>query len=319
MKKTLLFAIILATATFLSCSKDDSSIDNYKKEIVFNAYTNSLSKAEVVTDPNFLEFNVYSYKTDGAYSPSIASNIDMDNVEFSRENSKEDWKHEGNYFWPTESIEKLQFFAFSPVDNVSYSFLENSYPTFEYKINSNVSEQKDLVVSSLLDQEQSTNDGKIDLFFNHVLSQINFSLKGEKEGFDYTVTKIELKKIKNTGTFTFNATSGEWIDGSGYDDYAFNLTSDNVVNGKTPISLSGVEKTMILMPQKTDKGAKIKITYSVKQISTGTELFNGFQEKYLSSIVWKKNTKTNYNITLPVGCSDDLTFEVKISPWFIKR
>ncbi|MBE9488613.1 MAG: fimbrillin family protein [Bacteroidetes bacterium] len=315
MKKTLLFASLLAIATFSSCSKNETlNVNKTQNEIGFNAYTNSPTKAEIISSTNFNEFNVYGYRTTDAYNGEGDLIPYFKNLGITREDENRPWTHADKYYWPIND-EKLQFFAISPLNELvtNYNISSESYPSFNYTIGTEGDNQKDLIVSNLLNQEKPNEGGEINLNFKHVLSQINFSLKGEVDNFEYKITKIELQYVKNSGKFTFDETSGVWSDQAGTTTYTHNLT-DFIIKGTTLTPLNDIDKTFILLPQTTTKNAKIKVTYSVIETATNTEIFNSSKEVNVSSTTWAKNSNIRYNLTLPVG-GEEMTFTAEINDW----
>ncbi|MBE9487941.1 MAG: fimbrillin family protein [Bacteroidetes bacterium] len=318
MKKTLLFATMLAMATFSSCMKDKEivGVTHDTDAISFNAVMNLSTKANV-TDEYFYfnSFGVFSYQTTENYSGETDLGIaKMNNIAVSKEAWSE-WSFEGSYFWP-KITEKMHFFAVSPIQDVA--FVKTSavkFPNFEYAVKNSVSEQEDLLASSSLNQTKKTNSGVVKLDFRHILSQINLSFKGDEEGFVYTVKKVEIKNIKSNGIYTFSDNnSGSWSDSetSSKTDYEFlldNFTVSNVIK-----EINDKEKSLILMPQTTADDAKIVVTYSVIQSESNTEVFDGTKEIDISGKTWTKNSNVCYELTLP-SCGKSIAFNVSISEW----
>ncbi|MBE9487674.1 MAG: fimbrillin family protein, partial [Bacteroidetes bacterium] len=170
------------------------------------------------------------------------------------------------------------------------------------------------MVSALLNKTKPANDEKITLDFKHILSQINFTLKGEAADFKYTVTKIEIVNANYIGDFTFDGTVniGAWDNYEFIGDYAIDLTENNVVEGIR--SLRVENNIMMLLPQTLPADAKIKVTYSVMQGDRTSKIFDGSKEISLANKVWVKNTRTRYTLTLPVG-GDKMTFDTNVSDW----
>ncbi|MBE9488616.1 MAG: fimbrillin family protein [Bacteroidetes bacterium] len=317
MKKTLLFAIVVAMTTFSGCSKNEIVDTNRKtNEINFNAYTDSPTKAEIIDTKSFSDFNMYGYITTEEYLGTSDLGIEyINNLHLIKDDATKSWTHTDKYFWPINN-EKLHFFAVSPANSLIYNYQTSvdSYPSFDYTIGNIGNTQKDFVVSSLLNQEQSINNGSANFNFKHSLSQICFSLKGEVNDFEYTVTSVKLINIKNKGTFTFNGTDkiGSWSNQSGSETYTHDLT-DFVVDGTNPTPLAK-ENTMILMPQEDSENSKIEITYSVRQKLSGVEIFNGSKEVNLPSLNWAKNSNIRYILTLPVN-GKKMTFSADVNIW----
>ncbi|MBE9487545.1 MAG: fimbrillin family protein [Bacteroidetes bacterium] len=316
MDRILLFATMLVmTFSFSSCSKDEVvDINRSSDEIAFNAYTSTPTKAKVIDADNFFVFNVYGYRTVTNYSGVTPLITYIDNLPVVREDATKTWTHDGKYYWPIDGT-KLQFFAISPLNEqvTEYKTYESSYPTFIYTVNDAGVNQNDLTLSTSLNQEKSAGD--LNLEFKHVLSQINFSLKGEADGFIYTVKNVELQNIKNSGKFLFDGTEGlgSWSDQAGKVNYLHTLSSFDI-DGKNPKPINNEDKIMILMPQTTSDDAKIKVTYSVIQKLTNTKIFEGFKEVSISSSTWLKNTNVRYILTLPIG-GKEITISAEVDKW----
>ncbi|MBE9488617.1 MAG: fimbrillin family protein [Bacteroidetes bacterium] len=321
MKKILHFAILMAMTTFLSCSKNEIvNINQKKSEINFNAYTKSSTITKNINTEKFSEFNVYGYTTTNNYlGNSSLEDMYIDNLHVIKDPTTNLWTNTNKYYWPTNN-DKLHFFAISPLNTSvkNYQTSTDSYPSFDYTIEEKGDNQKDLIVSSLLNQTKPERDGNIYLEFKHALSQINFSLKGEENDFKYTITNIEIQNIKDKGKFTFNEEkeTGTWRNQSGKTNYSHNL-SDFVINGTTIKSVINNDKTFILMPQEDTRDAKIKVTYSVKEESTNNITFKGSKEVELSALTWVKNKKINYILTLPTN-EKKITYQTEINNWETK-
>jgi hypothetical protein len=92
-------------------------------------------------------------------------------------------------------------------------------PKFEFTVQNDVDDQVDLVADVLTDQMYSSNGGKVDFAFEHILSKIAFSAKTlanysadatvKVTGFKLT---IPASTIQTNGTFTFDTGSpvGTW-------------------------------------------------------------------------------------------------------------
>ncbi|MBE9488599.1 MAG: fimbrillin family protein [Bacteroidetes bacterium] len=318
MKKKLLFAYLAAVVTLSSCSNDATiSVNQNLTKIDFDAYTNSSTKATIVSMNNFNDFVVYGYVTPKSYvGKTDLGSPYMDALVVSREDSNVPWIYEGEYYWPQDDS-KIQLFGISPKNDLVSEYItsKDSYPSFKYIIGDVGKNQKDLIVSSLLDQVETETVKTLKLNFKHILSQINFSVKGEVAGLEYNVTKIELINIKNEGKFTFDTPLkiGNWSDVKGTATYVHNL-ENFVVDGVSLKPLEGEDRTMILMPQENTENAKIKVTYSIRDNGGKSLIFDGSKEVDLSSFVWAINTKTRYTLTLPVT-ADKIIFITTIDKW----
>ncbi|MBE9488015.1 MAG: fimbrillin family protein [Bacteroidetes bacterium] len=321
MNKHLLFNFLITILILSSCSKNETlNVNKTHNEISINAYLNSSTKANVINTVNFNNFVVYGYLTETTYSGTDLLGIPyIDALKVTREDNSQPWGHNNKYYWPIDN-KKLQIFSISPKDDLISDYLtsETTYPTFKYSIGETSEIQKDLIASSLLNQVKPKNDGNLNLIFKHILSQINFSLKGEVKDLKYDVSKIELLNIKNKGTFKFDGTEniGSWSNINGETIYTHNL-SDFIIEGTTTKALDK-DKAMILMPQENQKTAKIKITYSVINNIQNIKIFEGSKEVNLTSLDWSMNANTRYILTLPSG-ANKITYTTIINKWSSKN
>ncbi|MBE9487940.1 MAG: fimbrillin family protein [Bacteroidetes bacterium] len=312
MKKTLLIASIVAMTSFSSCSKDEIvSVNQDSNKMEFNAYAGSATKAIVTVKENFQSFNLYGFQTTEEFSGNAPlTDAYINNELFTKENSSSPWEHEKEFFWSVEPNDRMQFFGVSePITLVT----TGNYPSFGYAIDVDLTKQEDFMVSVLLNQTKPANDAKVSLDFDHVLSQINFSLKGESTGFNYAVTKIELLDVNSQGIYTFNndESLGAWSEQKEVLSYGFDL-SNVVVDGTNVTEIN--DKIMMLLPQTLPADAKIKVTYSVKQEGRDSKIFDGSKEISLASREWENNTRTRYTLTLPTGAKE-MTFDTNIGNW----
>lgn len=202
MKKILLVA--LAAAAMVGCSQNEE-IENeaQKAEIKIGTIVKAGTKALITDDSNFAAFTVHGYKTAAAMSAEtqLATGF-IDNEALLKSN---EWALSKTYYWPATGF--VQFFATSPARVLDIT-TKAGYPTFEYTVNP-VASQEDLVAAYVKDQTKSKD--MITLPFAHLLTQVNFSIKGDTKDFTYTVSKLVIKGAKDKATFTFNGTTtGSW-------------------------------------------------------------------------------------------------------------
>lgn len=259
MKKILFVA--LAAATMMSCTENEV-IENAgnKAAIDFGTVVKNGTRAAVTTIANFETFTVNGYKTEGAMGDAVALNSNfINNLAVSKSGS--DWTYTGEYYWPLK--EKVQFFATSPAQTLKLP--ATGYPTFDYTIKAEAS-QEDLVAANVIDKAKGA--GAVVLPFQHLLTQVNFSIKGKTPDFTYTVAKLVIKGAKNAGTFTFNGanTVGGWTTLAA-------TTADYTFEGSKVVAPTTADATVeeqfetdgnalfMLMPQ-TLSNVTLEITYT---------------------------------------------------------
>lgn len=258
MKKILFVA--LAAATMMSCTENEV-IENAgnKAAIDFGTVVKNGTRAAVTTNANFEKFTVNGYKTEGAMGADVQLAADfINNLELTKTAG---WKYTDTYYWPLTG--NVQFFATSPAQTLNIA--SAGYPTFDYTIKAEAS-QEDLVAANVIDKAKGA--GPVVLPFQHLLTQVNFSIKGETPDFTYTVTKLVIKGAKNAGTFTFNGanTVGGWTTlAATTADYTFEgskfvapTTADATVEEQFETDGNAL---FMLMPQ-TLSNVTLEITYT---------------------------------------------------------
>lgn len=259
MKKILFVA--LAAATMMSCTENEV-IENAgnKAAIEFGTVVKNGTRALVTTTANFKTFTVNGYKTTDVMGADVQ--LAKGFIDDLTLNSTDGWTYTNTIYWPLSG--NVQFFATSPKQPLDITAA--GYPTFDYAIKAEAS-QEDLVAANVMNATKAT--GKIQLPFQHLLTQVNFSIKGKTPGFTYTVTKLVIKGAQNAGTFKFDGTGtvGGWTTSADATaDYTF--TGKKIVapvkDEATP-SVTDFEETdnalFMLMPQ-TLSGVKLEITYT---------------------------------------------------------
>lgn len=268
MKKILLVA--LAAAAMVSCSQNEE-IENaaQKAEINFKKVVKAGTKALITDDTNFSTFTVNGYKTPDVMSGTVELSTGfMDNIEITKANG---WASTDKFYWPLTG--KVQFFAISPLQTLNVG---TGYPSFEYTVK-DVTLQEDLVAANQVNKDKSS--GAIVLPFQHLLTQVNFSIKGATADFTYTVSKIVLKGIKDKATFTYDGTEnvGSWgTPSASNENLSYSCTGPFTV---APTTASPSVETKLetdknalfmLMPQELS-GATLEITYKAAPTSKPAE------------------------------------------------
>lgn len=105
------------------------------------------------------------------------------------------------------------------------ALLADTYPTLKYTIQTTPT---DLVAASVNDNETN----KIAIPFKHILSQINFGVKGYF-GAQIKVANIKINQVSNEGLFTFDpAATDEWTeDAAKLADYDYTFTAFTTPGG----------------------------------------------------------------------------------------
>lgn len=310
MKKILFLA--MAAAAMVSCSQNEEFENAGKQaEIKFQSLVKAGTKATVITTGTLENFTVNAYKTTGKMATDAALIGFMTNLAVTKDKTTNEWKYEGIYYWPTS--DNLQFFATSTGQTLTKP--EKGYPNFTYTVGEQ-STQKDLIAASVLDASKTVNT-KVEFTFQHLLTQVNFSIKGDLKDCVYKVTELELTGVKSTATYTFAEINvGDWGNpDTAVGTYkwtgtasvtpttdALTETTDIVVTGKEG------EALFMLLPQ-TLSGVKLNITYSATPKNNSEATFTGKKSIDLDQ-VWAKGQSVRYTLKLTSDATS-IGFSVK--------
>lgn len=297
MKKVLL--AIAAVATITSCSQsEDFENPGQKAEISFGTIVRNSTRADILTTNSITKFAVSGFKTsENMTSETQLATGFIDNLSVTK-GLEDKWSYTGNtLYWPYTG--KVQFFASSPAQTLDVSTAAG-YPTFKYTVKE-VASQEDLVAANLINKDRAS--GALIFPFQHLLTQVNLSIKGDTPDFTYTVTRVELKDLKDGGVFTFDGTEnvGSW---SGLTATASSLTHDFTNNNtvvptvanleaKTNLEESG-KALFMLMPQDASS-ITLNITYS--SVNGSLNGFSGTKTVTLSGN-WEKGHNIRYVLKL---------------------
>lgn len=297
MKKILFLA--LAAATVMSCTESEE-IENagQKAKVEFGTVVKGSTRAAITTTDNFEEFTVNGYKTSEAMGTGVqlATGF-MDDVVVAK--SGETWGYDGTYYWPLTG--NVQFFATAPAQTLNITAI--GYPTFDYTVKATTDSQEDLIAANVIDKTKES--GAIVLPFQHLLTQVNFSIKGETKDFVYTVTKLTLKGIKDAATFTFDGqqTVGTWGNqtASGA-DYTFTgskvVAPDDDENKDAITAFEETDKALFMLMPQTLAGATLEITYTAAPSGKPTEYTYNDTKKLNLTGTWEKGKNIRYTLVL---------------------
>ena len=151
MKKILL--AIAAVATITGCSQSEE-FENPGQKAEIN-FSTAVTRATALDTEGLQNagFQVYAYNT-GTTEMSTTAVLPSSAWIANKATYASTWSVAGGaYYWPLD--ENLQFFAYSPSDGVTYTGPDGTiagYPKFTYKVGDTAADQKDLVISSVLNR-----------------------------------------------------------------------------------------------------------------------------------------------------------------------
>lgn len=294
MKKILL--AVTAALAITSCSQNEE-FENARQdaEISFGTIVRNSTRADILTTNNMQTFTVSGYKTaaEMAVSTQLATGF-IDDLKVEKKDSK--WVYEGDtFYWPYSG--KVQFFGTSPAQSLNITAA--GYPTFDYTVK-DVATQEDLVAANLINKDKES--GELVLPFQHLLTQVNFSIKGDTPGFTYTVSSIVLTNLKDKATFKFDGTDavGAW---QGVTASSANLKYEHTGSftvvpetGKEVITnLESADKALFMFMPQDASSVNLAITYTA--VKGTQEGFSGTKNVTLAG-TWTMGHSIRYILKL---------------------
>lgn len=268
MKKKLFLgmaALLGMSLAFTACSNDDDPAGAAVNDnaIGFSVLTNNAAgtRATAITPSNYKElmtnFKVWGYYTDGG---AYYLGDDGDNgIVFKGSNGVFDYAQSTDlHYWPNGKA--LNFYAISPASNDNLTF--ESGPSLTYVVPANQTEQIDLMQAHTEGVTKPSN-GKADLKFNHLLSQVLFKAKTASTTLEVEINSITIHNVYNTGDYKTSDYNNPETWGNAYGtrtDYKVGLASAvTVPTTGEAVSATDADGVLMLIPQTIvakDKGTK---------------------------------------------------------------
>ena len=199
-----------------------------------------------------------------------------------------------HYYWESYNAE------YGGSDDLDFCFV---YPaktitsqSFTYTLSSDPATQEDLLVQYIEGRQATADNSKVEVKMDHALSLLNFKVKAEESGYDYTVDAITVNNAAgfyDKGTYTF---------GSGWGSRS-KVNSVNSIS--SPINVATVSSSeytdvndgdyCFLLPQDV-ASMGINVRYSV--FKNGTT-YTDTKSVSLSDNTFAAGKKYTYNVTLP--------------------
>lgn len=266
------YLLSLAACLVVSCTADTSDDETVKRGAGLSFEVSELTRASVTTGLD--KFSVY-----GDMQIKDTRTIIFDKTEVVRNHANGKWNYAGpTQYWFPQHV--YSFVAIAPVsafeagNGPQYS---NSAISFTYTLPDNFKSTHDLLVAThrrmYKDNRGSSSALPVKFGFFHILSRINFNVKSVEVADILRVTKIELKGINRTGTFT--VVPAPLLSGSEQtDDYNSswtgisnkgNLTANILVDipENESRSLFPDDNALFMIPQPDNKDVITEITYEL--------------------------------------------------------
>ena len=207
------------------------------------------------------DFVLYSYSYSGTMSSS-ATKVSVNETVSSSNN----WKSQKQW---QKASDNMAFYAYNAGNTNATFSLSGDNPTLSYTVADAVTDQQDLLVAKNVGVTGVNTNTPISLSFNHALTAVQFGIGSTMA--KGTITKIELRGIKNSGTYNYS--NDTWTSQSGDKTYTLDNLNIDISGNKGTTSAtklitgqSGSDNLMLLMPQTLGENAKLVVTI----VSNGT-------------------------------------------------
>lgn len=268
--KKVIFGTALASMALLSACSSDNELANAgttaNNAIGFHVVGNKAeTRANIINTTEDLkktDFNVFAYKNNNGADGEIFmgdNGLDhgLNGVTIKYQNEKWDYANPADlHYWPKDG--SLNFYAVSPatitegVTTYSWDIQKETktikYFCFDEYNRTDGKGNPDVMYAIKKDQTQSTQAGKVNLIFKHILSQVVFQAKTVNSDMEVYIKEIKIKNFKLGGTFTI-PTDGSSPSQSSWSSMGevFKFKPFTVIK-KTdadPIKIKGTEATEI--------------------------------------------------------------------------
>lgn len=268
--KKVIFGTALASMALLSACSSDNELANVgttaNNAIGFHVVGNKAeTRANIINSTEDLkktDFNVFAYKNNNGADGEIFmgdNGLDhgLNGVTIKYQNEKWDYANPADlHYWPKDG--SLNFYAVSPatitegVTTYSWDIQKETktikYFCFDEYNRTDGKGNPDVMYAIKKDQTQSTQAGKVNLIFKHILSQVVFQAKTVNSDMEVYIKEIKIKNFKLGGTFTI-PTDGSSPSQSSWSSMGevFKFKPFTVIK-KTdadPIKIKGTEATEI--------------------------------------------------------------------------
>lgn len=335
--KKVIFGTALASMALLSACSSDNELANVgttaNNAIGFHVVGNKAeTRANIINTTEDLkktDFNVFAYKNNNGADGEIFmgdNGLDhgLNGVTIKYQNEKWDYANPADlHYWPKDG--SLNFYAVSPatitegVTTYSWDIQKATktitYICFDEYNRTDGKGNPDVMYAIKKDQTQSTQAGKVNLIFKHILSQVVFQAKTVNSDMEVYIKEIKIKNFKLGGTFTI-PTDGSSPSQSSWSSMGevFKFKPFTVIK-KTdadPIKIKGTEATeisndkpMLFAPQSLT-GWDVVAHKTIDDADTNGESYLIINCKIKQKNDYLHGTETQYKeLYVPFGTSWD--------------
>lgn len=289
MKGMNFFILASCCLSLAACTSVDEPVPETSVPIGFSPTVNDAS-TRYASDDLPATMGVFAYLTQGSgFNAGTATPDFMYNQLVTRNGTN--WNYTPVKYWPTNTNEKVSFFAYAPHNTSGLTPCANTqkgYPFFTYTVAQAEADQTDLLASTPL----SKNTGEVDFTLRHAMTKVTLKVKsGDKYAKEITSLSIN---AATGGELHFKDGGFEWKNVTGTYPY---------LPATTNLSFAVADRgrdiaTFFLLPTATVT-ATYSISYKVKTASGSEVLTRTFTALPLSSTpLWKAGAHVVYTINL---------------------
>lgn len=331
--KKVIFGTALASMALLSACSSDNELANVgttaNNAIGFHVVGNKAeTRSNIInstTDLEKTDFNVVAFKNNGGTDGEVfmgdkEHENGLKGVIINHKNGKWDYADASDlHYWPKEG--SLNFYAVSPAtipeDLTLYHWtIEKATKTITYSCfdEYNRTDGKgnpDVMYAIATNQTQSIQAGKVNLNFQHILSQVVFKAKTVNSDMEVDIKEIKIKNFRVGGTFTI-PNDGSSPSQSSWSREAVYKLSPFVIkkSDADPIRIKGTEATdissntpMLFVPQSLT-GWDVVAHKTTDDADTNGESYLIINCKIKQKNDYLHGTETDYeNLFVPFGTS----------------
>lgn len=208
-------------------------------------------------------------------------------------------------YWPESLQQEVEFYGLFSANNesLSYENLEPGTPNLEVVVYSG---EDDIMAASKITSYSMSNNGAVDLRFEHILAGLRLNIKrpAVDAAYSYYLKKAILRCV-NKGSYNFNTSEMSMIDGAETGEWV--LKEDASVYDE-----SNVYGSCYVIP---DENAYIELTYSVELGGTSLYEENPTVTIQASQFTLAAGVMTDLNITLPAPGQQEVKVNVEVGEW----
>jgi len=307
----------------VGCSQDEtvSQLEDTGRAISFDTYVgrNAVTRSTELNREGLQGlsqgFGVFAYFTYGEFDTFYLDPQFMNNVSVTYNAEKSAWNYSGGLkYWPKDYSEMLSFFAYAPyyASGSGSVEIQDHIPVI-YGLENGTDY---LATDGIVNQTASTNGGKVDMPFRHMMARVGCSVK---TGRGVTNSDIEVQDIRLAFASGF-ATGANLTWDENSMKAKINVATNGTVKTEYPFEWSSFNATSVavnnpndgylyFIPQtyEADENTYISVSYTIKGVQQTAM-------RQLEAGEFKGGHAYRFNITLNVSAIE-FTVEKEIEAW----